>query len=188
MEEAHKNLTDEELVVKSRENIDYFEQLIERYERKLLLYIMRISSFRENDAEEILQEVFIKAWKNINAFDEGLSFSSWMYRIAHNQTVSTFRKISSRGLDKQDSLDDHVFHLKDKSLGAHELVERIEDSERVKKALLRMPQKYRDIIVLYYFEDLSYKEIADVLKRSEGSVATQLHRAKKKLQILIEKE
>lgn len=185
MKNKFEDLTDEDLVQKSRENVDFFEVLIERYEQKLMFYILRISSFGKHDAEEILQEVFIKAWKNINGFDARLSFSSWIYRIARNETISAFRKIKSRGLDRQDAIDDHLFHLRDDREGVHEIIEKAEDAEKLQERMQKLNQKYRDVLVLYFFEDLSYKEIADVLKRSEGSVATLLHRAKKSLQKLM---
>jgi RNA polymerase sigma-70 factor (ECF subfamily) len=185
MNKKSSQYTDEELVVVSRKNIDFFEELMTRYEKKLMVYIMRISSFGKEDAEEILQEVFIKAWRSINGFNDRLSFSSWIYRIARNETISAFRKNRSRGLDKQDALDDHIFHLKDDKEGAHEFIEKAEDATVLRKALKGLPQKYRDVLVLYYMEDLSYKEIADVMKRSEGSVTSLLHRAKKKLQRLL---
>ena len=176
----NEKTTDEELVGKSLENIDYFEMLINRYEKRLMYYIMRISSFSKEDAEEVLQEVYINAWKHLHAFDRSLSFSSWIYRLAHNQTISSFRKISSRRLDTQEPIDDHIFHLKSDIEDAHELLEKMEDSDHVRKAVFSLQQKYRDVLVLYYFEDKTYAEIADVLKRPPGSIATLLHRAKKK--------
>lgn len=183
-----KTITDEELVGKSLENIDFFETLINRYEERLMYYIMRISSFSREDAEEVLQEVYINAWKNLNSFDQSLSFSSWIYRLTHNQTISSFRKVSSRGLDTQESIDDHIFHLKSDVQDAHALLEKMEDSDHVRKAVFRLQQKYRDVLVLYYFEDKTYAEIADVLKRPAGSVATLLHRAKKKFKSELSEE
>ena len=84
--------TDNELVKLSLDNSDHFSCLTSRYEDKLLHYIMRISKFRKEDAGDILQDVFVKTYYNLNDFDEKLKFSSWIYRIAHNQAVSEIRK------------------------------------------------------------------------------------------------
>src|SRR5665648_188700 len=81
------NMTDNELVKLSLDNPDHFFCLTKRYESKLLRYIMRISKFSHEDAEDVLQDVFIKTYYNLNEFDSELKFSSWIYRIAHNQTI-----------------------------------------------------------------------------------------------------
>jgi RNA polymerase sigma-70 factor, ECF subfamily len=87
---------DEELVLISISDQDAFSELIRRYEAKLFNYIKRISSLSKEDAEDILQEVFIKVYKNLNGFDVDLKFSSWIYRITHNEVITNFRKFSRK--------------------------------------------------------------------------------------------
>ncbi|MDD5489902.1 MAG: sigma-70 family RNA polymerase sigma factor, partial [Candidatus Moranbacteria bacterium] len=77
--------TDEEMVALTLKNQDYFACLVERYEPKLMRYIRRISAATQEDAEDLLQDVFVKVYRNLNDFDQKLKFSSWIYRIAHNQ-------------------------------------------------------------------------------------------------------
>jgi len=91
------NLPDETLAQNALQDMQYFEILIERYQGKLKHYVLRISHFSEMEAEEILQEVFIKVWKNLNDFDQNMKFSTWIYQITHNTTISQWRKAKSRG-------------------------------------------------------------------------------------------
>ena len=95
--ETCKNLADSEIIEKSLIEIDYFACLYERYEPVLLRYIKKISSAREEEASDILQEAFIKIWKNLNNYDDSLKLSSWLYRIVHNETISFCRKKRSFG-------------------------------------------------------------------------------------------
>ena len=87
---------DEELVALALKNQDFFACLVERYEPKLMRYVRRISAATQEDAEDLLQEIFVKVYRNLNDFDPDLKFSSWIYRIAHNQVISYWRKTARR--------------------------------------------------------------------------------------------
>ena len=91
-EEICKQLSDREIVEKSLADIDYFSCLYDRYESRLFRYIKRIALVNDEQAHDILQEAFIKIWRNLNEFDQSLKLSSWIYRIVHNETVSCWRK------------------------------------------------------------------------------------------------
>ncbi|MEA2112650.1 MAG: sigma-70 family RNA polymerase sigma factor, partial [Patescibacteria group bacterium] len=88
--------TDEELVGLVLNNQDYFLFLVRRYEQKLFRYISRISSLNQDDIEDVLQDIFIKVYKNLNNFDTDLKFSSWIYRITHNEVISNYRKYKNK--------------------------------------------------------------------------------------------
>lgn len=183
----HK-MTDLELIQKALGNdIECFAELIKRYEAPLLRYILRISSFSEEEAEEILQEAFIKAWSNLNDFDQDIKFSSWIYRIVHNQTISEFRKAKSRAYDKKVDLENELFE----NLGSEiDLVKQTNtklNQEILARALYNLKIKYREILVLRYLEEKSYDEISDIIKKPQGTVATMLNRAKKQLKEKLEK-
>ncbi len=83
--------TDEQLVEESLKDKNNFALLVERYERRLLRYIKRLTGYYNHHAEDIVQEVFIKIYKNLNNIDTSLSFSSWAYRIAHNESINHLR-------------------------------------------------------------------------------------------------
>jgi len=91
-----QNLTDEQIVkIIQKGNVEAFEILVNRLQEKLLRYIKRLV-FDNNDAEDILQNVFIKAYQNIMGFNFDYKFSSWIYRIAHNESVNYLRLLNKR--------------------------------------------------------------------------------------------
>src|SRR5665213_2558213 len=94
--EARADTADEKLVALAATDDRYFEILVERYEAKLQRYIMRFINCNVQDSQDIVQGVFINAYRNLNGFDTGLKFSSWLYRIAHNQAVSHVRRAVAR--------------------------------------------------------------------------------------------
>ena len=167
--------TDNELVKLSIDNSDNFLCLTRRYENKLLHYIMRISKFRREDAEDVLQEVFIKTYYNLNEFDSDLKFSSWIYRIAHNQTVSEIRKKASRPsvpFQKEDI---------DRFEDAFDIVKEIDNSldrEMIDKTLSLLDEKYREVLILRYLDEKDYVEIADILKKPVSTVGNLILRGK----------
>lgn len=168
--------TDIELIELSLKNRDCFVYLIERYEQKLLRYIMRISGLRKEDAEDVLQDVFIKVYQNLNDFDHDLRFSSWIYRIAHNQTISNYRKLKSR--PQEISVDDNVFNNFASNLDLEKDVDHVALRKIVGAILMKMDNKYREVLVLRFMEDKSYQEMSDILKKPIGTIATLVSRAK----------
>lgn len=180
---------DAEIVARTLVDTSAFAVLVERYEAKLARYVRRLGIQNYDDQLDVLQDIFIKVYKNLNAFDSNLSFSSWIYRIAHNEAISFYRKKRVRPegnlvIDSEDILPfqahggDSAEALFDASLGA----------VAVTAALRALEQKYRDPIILRYFEYKEYDEISDILKIPIGSVGTLIHRGKKRLQELITAE
>lgn len=175
-------MTDEEVVSQVLRERSFFGHIVERYEAKLTRYIARLGIRSIDDQQDVLQEIFIKVYKNLHGFNTSLSFSSWIYRIAHNEAVSWYRKHSVRPeghlvLDSEEKLSfldsdiESPESLFDKKINAVEL----------SRALSTLEQKYRDVIILRYFEHKEYEEISDILKMPVGSVGTLLHRGKKLL-------
>jgi RNA polymerase sigma-70 factor (ECF subfamily) len=158
-----------------------FGLLIERYEHKLFHYIKRTINFPNQETEDILQEVFIKAYKNLNGFNPELKFSSWIYRITYNHTISYWRKHKNN----QSNLSIEDSEVLIKTLSTNEdipsdLAQQIE-SQAVREAINSLDNKYRDVLVLKFLEDKSYEEISDILKKPSGTIATLINRAKTKL-------
>jgi RNA polymerase sigma-70 factor, ECF subfamily len=171
--------TDQELVELALEDREFFAWIISRYKDKLYNYISRITNASAQEAEDILQEVFIKTYRNLNEYDPELKFSSWIYRIAHNQTISHYRKEKVRPLGNAIPLDIEEI----KNLAADTNIEKDIDLELMRESIYSvldsMDEKYRELLVLKYFEEKSYKEISDILKKPIGTVATMLMKAKK---------
>ncbi|MDP3976200.1 MAG: RNA polymerase sigma factor [bacterium] len=178
--------TDEQLVQASLHDVNAFALLIERYEKKLQRYILRISSFSPQEAEEVLQEVFLKAWKNLNEFNLSLKFSSWIYRIAHNQTISQFRK-HRKGGQKEYQVESELFDIIPDELDIPEQFDRQQRANLVRDSLKNLPKEYREVLILRYFEDKSYEEMSDILMKPSGTVGVLLNRAKKSLKDFLKK-
>ncbi len=175
--EICNKLGDEEIIEKSLKDLDYFACLYERYELKLLRYIRKISNTDTQEAGDILQDAFIKIWKNLNNYDKSLKLSSWVYRIVHNETISFCRKKRSYGKNNNLDLEDIQF----KDLPDEQNIEK-NSEERfflTHKVLDKLALKYKEVLILKFMEKMSYEEISDVLKIPEGTVATRINRAKK---------
>jgi len=178
--------TDEELVALTIRDQDFFSCLVDRYTEKLTRYVMRISASTREDAEDLLQEIFVKAYRNLNGFDQSLKFSSWIYRIAHNQVISQWRKTKSRPqVIKFEADEDFLkFIAADVDLALD--TERKFEAEEVRALLGELDEKYREVLVLKFLEGKDYKEISDILEKPFGTVATLINRAKKQLRKIIE--
>lgn len=179
------NKKDEELVEVSVSDQLAFEELIKRYEIKLFNYIKRISSLSKEDAEDVLQEVFIKVYRNLNDFDTSLKFSSWIYRITHNEVITNFRKFSARpkifDLDTNDEILENIksdFDI-EKDLDLSLLRKELEN------VLAKMDIKYREVLILKFFEFKDYNEISDIIKKPIGTVGTLINRAKKQFKDIL---
>jgi RNA polymerase sigma-70 factor, ECF subfamily len=178
--------SDKELVRLTLENPDYFLCLMKNYEDKIIRYIRRISGVRHEDAEDVCQEVFIKVFKNLNAFDTDLKFSSWVYRIAHNHVISEFRKYKNRKEQIMSEEEDWQHFVS--QIDVEKEVGSVVNKEIVNKVLAELDIKYREVLVLNFLEGYEYKEISDILKKPMGTVATLLNRAKKKFKQELDKD
>lgn len=172
-------IKDEELVRLVLEDQDYFLYLINRYEGKILRYIRRMTNVRQEEAEDILQDIFIKVYKNINSFNNDFKFSSWIFRIARNEIISNFRKISSR---PQLVNDEDNFFL-------NNLVSELEVTKELDQELLKkdiqyilnnLDNKYREVLILKFLEEKDYNEMSDILKKPVNTIGVLINRAKKK--------
>jgi len=176
--EICNELSDNDIVKKSIDNIDYFSCLYDRYESMLLRYIKRITLVDDDQAKDILQEAFIKIWINLKNFNPRMKLSSWIYRIVHNETVSFWRKNKSYGKDRKEKLNENLSI--DFSIDSSTTENKEQNDRLTHQVLELLPLKYKSVLVLKFMEDMSYQEISDVLRIPEGTVATRINRAKKK--------
>ncbi len=181
--------SDEEIVKMSKKNKDCYVCLVERYEDKIIRYIRRISNVNQENAEDIAQDVFIKVFINLNEFNDELKFSSWIYRIAHNETINYWRRNKKRRA--QDISWDDNEELKNILRDSRNIEEDVYQkitNQQLKNVLTRLDEKYREVLILNYLEGKSYQEIADILKKPIGTVGTLINRAKKFLAKELKKE
>ncbi len=158
---------------------DNFEKLIVKYEDKLSKYIKRISNSSKEDVEDILQEVFIKVFLRLNDYDSRMSFSSWIYRITHNVTISRYRYDKSRLHGQSVEIpEEKLINIASDTFSQEDILAITECTDRLKNEIENLKIKYREVIVLRYFEDKNYSEISDILKIPKGTVSTLLKRSK----------
>jgi len=168
--------TDEEIAVKVQKGeSEQFGELVSRYEQKMMRYAHKFL-FGYHDAEDVVQDVFLKAYVNIQGFDATRKFSSWLYRIAHNEFINAIKKRGREPLPFFDpdtvfphpiAPDDPTKDVNDKQM-----------AEILNKCLDKLDPKYRETLVLYYFEDLDYESIAEVLQIPKSTVGVRLSRGK----------
>ena len=179
--------TDNQLVELTLANQDNFLYLMKRYEGKLLAYILRISNVDRDEAEDILQDVFIKTYKNLNSFDINLKFSSWIYRITHNQVISNYRKIQARPQKYTFDVDDEILNNIASDFDIIREIDRSLLRDNIEDILISLDQKFQEVLILRFLEEKDYKEISDILKKPMGTVATLLNRSKKAFRKELEK-
>jgi RNA polymerase sigma-70 factor (ECF subfamily) len=181
--------SDEELVQKTLVDKSVFGELVDRYQAKLTRYIARLGVRDVDDQLDVLQEIFLKTYRNLNGFDTSLQFSSWIYRIAHNEAISWYRKKNVRpeGHLVADS-EEMISFISSKDEAVDVSFDKTVNAKQVNEALLEIEAKYREVIVLRFFEHKEYEEISDILKIPVGSVGTLLHRGKKQLAAALNQE
>ncbi len=173
--------TDEELVHLSLTHPRSFGLLIDRYEAKLRRYLGRLGHMRTEDLDDLLQETFMKAYQNLNEFDLTLKFSSWIYRIAHNETISFFRHNHARPEGHSVMLTNEMLETMASEINVVELAERADSRGQISESINKLDKIYREVVILKFFEDKSYEEISSILMIPPGTVATRLNRAKAKI-------
>jgi RNA polymerase sigma-70 factor, ECF subfamily len=176
-----KNLSkinDVKLVVLVQEkDQELYREIIKRYQNGLFRYVMYLIRDRHK-AEDVVQNTFIKAFVNLKSFNKKKKFSSWIYRIAHNEAMNEIKKYRKE-----------IYLTKEswfkKRLASQENItqdlERKELLQQLKKNLNKIPFQYREILILHFLEEKSYKEISDILRISVSGVGSRINRAKKML-------
>lgn len=129
----------------------------------------------EEDARDAVQEGFIAAYKYLNGFNTSLKFSSWLYRIVHNQAMNVLRK------RKNTISTDEVPEIIAAKINHEETQEKRELKRQLDTNLAKLPTKYRVVLTLYYIEEKSYQEMSDILRLPINTIATHLSRAKAQL-------
>lgn len=174
----YQNLTDEQLVaLVAKNNQMIYAEIIKRYQKPLLRYAANLVG-SEDEAADIVQEAFIKAYINLNSFDANKKFSTWIYRIVHNEAVNFLNKnkrLAHLKEEEWDMVEDHTESLDD-------AVFKAQLKQQVDNCLKKLPLQYKTMIILYFLEERSYEEISDILRVPIGTVGTNISRGKKQLQ------
>lgn len=165
-----------------RGDTERFREMELLYHDKILFYLRHLVGSKE-EAEDILQEVFLKVFASISRFDNRRKFSSWVYRIAHNEAINhlkyrnRFRSVSWEDIvTVKDRLE-----TSDREDTPQERWLRAERRVEVRRALQTLPQKYREALLLRFYFEKSYDEIADIVGKPRNTVGTLINRAKARL-------
>ncbi|MFA5135825.1 MAG: sigma-70 family RNA polymerase sigma factor [Patescibacteria group bacterium] len=175
----YKKYTDEKLVEHIRKNNkELFREIMRRYEDKL----MRYATYLLRDyhmSKDTVQESFIKAYMNLFGFDISKKFSSWIYRIVHNEAMNVLQKNKNEiPLPDHDFKDDTDIEME---------IEQKEMKQKITHCLEKLPVIYSEPLALYFLEEKSYEEIGDILRLPQGTVATRINRAKSYMKHLCQK-
>ena len=181
-----QQVTDEVIVKQALLDKEQFGVLMDRYEAPLRRYINRLGVRNLEDQQDVLQDIFLKVYRNLNGFDPKLKFSSWIYRIAHNEAISSYRKKNVRPEGHLVNDSEELLAFATTSLESAEAsFDKTINVEVIQNALDVLDKKYYDVLLLRFFEHKDYDEISDILQIPVGSVGTLLHRGKKQLSNVI---
>ncbi len=153
-----------------------FSELLEIYQRQILAYCARLLSFHQEDAQDATSETFLKVYINLASYNLNLKFSSWIYRIAHNESVNIIAKKSKIYIKPLDDQLDILFTEIDFDKPRKEDIEKI---------LSQLSVDDRNLLILFYLEEKSLREIGEILKISDNNVAVKLNRARTKAKKLV---
>lgn len=176
-----KNLSDDEILELLRNSSSLergFKALVEKYQEKLYWQIRRMVLHHE-DADDVLQNTFIKVFRSIQGFEGKSSLYTWLYRIAGNESLTFLEKQKK---SQTDSLDDLTHHPAILRLKSDSYYEGDEAGLLLQEAIVSLPEKQRQVFHLRYYDEMSYKDMSETLETSEGALKASFHHAVKKIQ------
>ena len=180
------NWTDEEIIekIQDEKTINYgFNSLMDKYQEKVY-WVIRRMVIEHEVANDVAQETFVKVWKNIGSFKGDSKLYTWIYRIATNEAFNHLRKkkirffipIGDIEYELSSSLDTDIYYSGD------------EIQLKLQKALLKLPEKQRLVFNMKYFEEMKFKDIAEIMDVSIGGLKAQYHHAVKKIEKFIRED
>ena len=166
-----------------------FESMAMPFMDQLYSHALRLTK-NSSDAEDLVQETYLKGYRAFSSFKEGTNLRAWLFRILTNSFINNYRK-KQRGFEEEDfdEIDDMYLHrrlgsVQNSTLGMSAedmLFERLTEDE-IKDAVENLPTQYREVVLLADVQGFSYKEIAEILEIPNGTVMSRLHRGRTKLQ------
>lgn len=155
---------------------DAFPQLVSQYQRRVY-GIVRKMVISHDDADDIVQEVFVKIWNNLDNFKGDSNLFTWIYRIATNESLQFLRRKRNQWWFKTDITEEL-----ENTLVSEKHIDGDEIQIRLQKAILQLPDKQRLVFNLKYFEELTYEEIGEITDTTVGSLKASFHHATKKIE------
>ena len=176
-------MEDKELLLKLRDpdSMNYgFNLLVRKYQQKIYWHIRKMV-IDHDDADDLVQDVFIKVWKHIENFREDAQLYTWIYRIATNECLNFLRKKKNKFFlpihDVQNELSE--------KLDSSHYIDGDEIQLKLQKALLKLPDKQRLVFNMKYFDEMKYEEISEITNTTVGSLKANYHHAVKKIEAFL---
>lgn len=185
-ENASESSLEDDVLVKKAKGGDEkaYKKLVDKYERALYFHILKMVKDREQ-VEDLVQEAFVKAFDNLNTYSTNYAFSTWLYRIATNNTIDYLRKkkLNTLSIDKpmKTKSGEMEMQLPDESASTDRDIIKKQRKKIVQNAIADLPEKYRKVIELRHMEEKTYKEISDILDKPLGTVKAHIFRARELL-------
>lgn len=177
-----RNLSDQEIIDSVRKgNSSDYSILVDRYKNKAFSMLKRMLR-NEFDAEEILQDCFLKAYKSLNSFKGEAKFSTWFYRIVYNSALTKLSSQKRRTETEMTSVEDHI-NL-ESEYDANE-IEKMDVNHLIHKTISKLPERYSAIITMFYLNEMTIDEISEVMGISISNVKVMLFRSRNALRDLI---
>ena len=155
-----------------------FRLLLKKYQQKIYWHVRRMV-IDHDDADDVVQDIFVKVWKNLGNFREDSQLYTWLYRIATNECITFLNKKKQK---QNVSLDDDTTAYLAESLADGNYFNGDKAQMKLQQALLTLPEKQKLVFNMKYFEDMKYEEISDVLGTSVGALKASYHLAVKKIE------
>ncbi|MFT2720857.1 RNA polymerase sigma factor [Deinococcus sp. A31D244] len=165
------------------EEAAWFE-FVQEYEGRMYGYLYRLEGNSE-DALDLTQEVFYRAWRSIRTFRPGERVLPWLYQVARNTQIESHRRKQLQRFSLEQAREDVGFEVTSEKRSPVQAAESADAQDRVQRALLRLPPEYREAVVLRFVEDLSYDEIAQIQGVALGTAKSRVFRAKEQLAELL---
>lgn len=157
-----------------------FKELLSLYKERLYWHIRHIVKSHD-DADDVLQNTFIKVYKNIHSFKGDSKLYSWMYRIATNESITLINKNKNRLNLATEEIHDHMIN----SLKADVYFEGDDIQLKLQQAIARLPEKQQLVFNMKYFQDIKYRDMSEILETSEGALKASYHIAVKKIEAFL---
>ena len=158
-----------------------WETLIAAHQDRMLNYLYHLEGSYD-DALDLCQETFFRAWKGMKTFKPGEELLPWLYAIARNVQIEKHRRKQHPQFSLDEALEDHGYEPAIAPESPQRSAESAESAERVREALLELPEEYRSAVVLRFMDDLSYEEIASVQRVAVGTAKSRVFRGKELLE------
>ncbi|MGB6555464.1 MAG: sigma-70 family RNA polymerase sigma factor [Candidatus Binataceae bacterium] len=174
-----------ELIERARKgDKEAFGVLVERYQRRVANVALSVVH-NQDDAIELAQETFVRAYENLSKFESRSSFSTWLYRIAANLAIDFWRREGRHVVLRGEDAENEIRRLPSNTGDSFKTASRKELSARLTAALEELTPEHRTVILLREVEGLSYDEISEALNCPRGTVMSRLHYARNRLRVLL---